>query len=678
MPITIPTLADRDFDQLVSEGTGRLPRLSPAWTDYNASDPGITMLELLAGRLEQALYRLDRTTPALARGFLRRVGIEPREAQVADTVLVVASPLAPFLLPAGIQFAAAAGEAIFQSAEALAVSAAKLVQMVAGGADVTTLNEDAGTAWLAFGADPKAGSTLYLGFDQPLQVPGARVRLYAWGEDVAGDRERRRRLVQEAQAVAAESAVCAAGCAPPVTDWRLHYGVRTAWEYHRGGGAWSALANVQDETRALSLTGAIAFDAPAGHVAGGPDPARFFIRCRVTRGAFECPPRLRRISHNALAVRHAVDVAAPEPLGKSRGHAAERYRLARSPVVPGSTRLTVTTIAGPDVSWQERADWDLTGALDKAYVLDAAGGSIAFGNGACGRVPPSGAALEIAYQGGGGDAGNVGAGTLEHAVDSPLNAARFQAVNGGALPDWTKLAIAQPFAALGGAAAEPLAETQARAYESAFAMNRAVTCDDFVRLALAVPGVPIARAHALAAHHPSLPCVEAAGCVTVIAVPACPDYRAEPSRDFLAALRAWLDRRRTLATELHVRGPTYTTVSITATLCTDGRARPEETMAAAREAIARFFHPLHGGPDGAGWPIGRAVYRSEILALLSHVAGVAAVTGLGLQADGDHEPRCGNVTLCPDGLVRPGAHALCLVGPAPLTLFDRSKPHECP
>ena len=684
MSLPIPLLGDRDFDQIASEGRGLLPRLAPAWTDYNASDPGITLLELLAARLEQTLYRLDRTTPALDRAFARRVGVEALPAQVAEAVLEIRADDAPFVLPGGTQLGGADGVAAFQTSEPLFVSAARLVRVVAVDAD-TTASNDALDPWRPFGADPHVGDALYLGFDQPLAAPGQALRLQAWTPDPAGDAAVRAALVAEMQAAQADAACCAAGCAPDVADWRAHYGVAVAWEFHRADGSWAPLDGVQDATRALSLTGAIEFDAPAGHAPGGPDAALYFVRCRIARGRFDCAPSLARIAFDTVAARHAIDIDAPDALGTSLGHARERTPLSRRPVVAGSTALTVTTSSGPDTSWRERATFDQSGPHDRHYVLDAQAATIACGDGRAAQAWPAGGALAVAYQVGGGAAGNVAAGTLQRAVDSALNTARYQSANGGVAPDWTKLAVSQPFAALGGADAEALDDTEARAWDVAFAADRAVTVDDFTRLALQVPGVPVARAQAVADRHPSLPCIDAAGCVSVIVVPGCPDTHPDPSPALLAAVARYLDRRRILTTEVHVQPPAWLRVDVSATLCADGRFGTAAIVAAAEAAVARFFHPLHGGPGGTGWPIGRGVYRTEVLAVLSQVPGVAAVASLGLRGEapcrgdsGDNGPRCGNLDLCPDGLVRIGEIALCVVGPAPFPIIDRSKPHDCP
>lgn len=71
MPIPVPILDDRTFDDLVEEALSRIPALAPEWTDHNESDPGITLIELFAWLTEQLLYRVDRIPAANEEVFLR-------------------------------------------------------------------------------------------------------------------------------------------------------------------------------------------------------------------------------------------------------------------------------------------------------------------------------------------------------------------------------------------------------------------------------------------------------------------------------------------------------------------------------------------------------------------------------------------------------------------------------
>ena len=71
MPLKVPTLDDRTYADLVREGIELIPRYAPAWTNHNASDPGITLLELFAYVTEIQLYRVDRITDASRARFLK-------------------------------------------------------------------------------------------------------------------------------------------------------------------------------------------------------------------------------------------------------------------------------------------------------------------------------------------------------------------------------------------------------------------------------------------------------------------------------------------------------------------------------------------------------------------------------------------------------------------------------
>jgi Baseplate J-like protein len=71
MPLQLPNLDDRAYADLVEEALGLIPRYTPEWTNYNPSDPGITLIELFAFLTDMLLYRLNRVTDAQVRNFLR-------------------------------------------------------------------------------------------------------------------------------------------------------------------------------------------------------------------------------------------------------------------------------------------------------------------------------------------------------------------------------------------------------------------------------------------------------------------------------------------------------------------------------------------------------------------------------------------------------------------------------
>ena len=60
MTLLAPDLFERRFGDLMEIGRAKLPALAPDWTDHNAHDPGITLMELLAWVAEAQLYSVAR------------------------------------------------------------------------------------------------------------------------------------------------------------------------------------------------------------------------------------------------------------------------------------------------------------------------------------------------------------------------------------------------------------------------------------------------------------------------------------------------------------------------------------------------------------------------------------------------------------------------------------------
>lgn len=667
MALPLPRLDTHTYDSLVSDALTLLPRYAPVWTDHNAHDPGITLIELFAWLAEMELYRLDRVTDASTRSFLQLVGIKPRPAQVAETVLVLMTDaLGPtVLVPSRTKVMAVAPTVEFQTTHPVKVSRAKLTAVFAGAegalVDHTRDNTPTSKRFFPFGTEPHPGDALYLGFDTQLADTSDTINLYLWSGESESDRQTKQSLILESQLSRKSGMGCRYRTTTLLSTWRSHYSVRTVWEYYAEGNQWLPLAKVSDRTRGLTLSGALRFAAPdpSKHISGGVSfrnySALYFIRCRLVSGSYDCPPQIQFVAINTVRVRHAVDAQAPVSVSHSNGRAGQTYLLPENPIVPGSTQVQVRLPSVVQNDWNEHLTWDRVGPNDRGYVLDPERGEVQFGNGRSGAVPKAGAEILITYQTGGSPTGNVPANTEWSVIHSPL------------------VTVSQPFAASGGTAAESLFDAKARAVMWLTKPQRAVTLEDFEQLALATPGVPVSRAKALADYDPKLTCVAAPGSVTVVVIPRCTETHPVPGPDLLRTVAQYLERRRLLTTELHVIGPEYTKVAVHVTLHVMPESAPKELIDQAITALNHFFDPIDGGPEGKGWPMGRAVYRSEILALLNALPGVAFVDELMLQtiveaptATSEYCQRqektvpaqCGNVEICPHGLVMPGQHQI--------------------
>jgi predicted phage baseplate assembly protein len=707
-------LDDRRWTDLVEEGRALIPLYAPEWTDHNVHDPGVTLMELLAWIAEMSIYRTNRIPEAHRRKFLALVGIVPRPPVPACTAVsfALAPGAAPLGLPRGTELGGvdlAGAVTRFTTAASITIVGAGLAAvLVHDGAAFRDLGARlrAGEAVLAFGPSPVPSAALYLGFDAPLP-PGEAIGLWFEVAGPRADREERRRLVEEAGAgtdaslthhdartvweylaaggvwrpLAAEDRTRAFSLSGPVrltapagmararlgsADADLAYvRCRLASGAHDAPPVLSAvLANAVGAEQ--STPAHVAWTVARGVFARGAVPARGArARLRFHLDAAGAVDELEFVGDHGGPVLRVLDFRPATPMtpgrlvleaalaGVGTGAPHQRMALPDPPVVAASLR--VHSLEGDAWrTWRRREDLAASRADDLDFVLDAARGTLVFGDGARGRVPPPGALVVAVYRATRAEAGNVRPGVVDRLEDSPRN----QALLGDVAAAARRLAgVANLVAARGGLAAETLPHAIGRAVVEREQPRRAVTLGDYETLAMETPGVRLARVAARANLHPRLACLRAPGVVTVLVVPDLPGPRPTPSPGLRRAVAAYLGRRRIVGTRVEVVGPGYVEVAVHGRV----QALPGAARAAVRAAVVAaldaFLDPRTGGPEGGGWPFGRDVYRPEMLAVIDAVPGVHHVDALVLVADGG-EPRCGNLCLPDTWLVTPGAHEI--------------------
>jgi hypothetical protein len=127
MSLQPPRLDDRSFADLRAELVRRIPMHAPQWTDHNAADPGIALLELFAALGDDLLYRFNRIPEAARLAFLQLLAIDPLPAQVAQAQLRLELPKGktpPIRVPSGPgipRLCLAAGDILFQAADEITV-----------------------------------------------------------------------------------------------------------------------------------------------------------------------------------------------------------------------------------------------------------------------------------------------------------------------------------------------------------------------------------------------------------------------------------------------------------------------------------------------------------------------------------------------------------------------------
>src|SRR5438093_6668667 len=127
MPLTLPRLDDRAYNEILRETVARIPVHTPEWTNHNDSDPGITVLQLFAFMTENLLYRANLIPERNRRKFLQLLDVPMRPASAARGVVTIANGRGPFetvTLPPGVPvFAGRVGFVTTRALDVLPVDA---------------------------------------------------------------------------------------------------------------------------------------------------------------------------------------------------------------------------------------------------------------------------------------------------------------------------------------------------------------------------------------------------------------------------------------------------------------------------------------------------------------------------------------------------------------------------
>jgi hypothetical protein len=106
MPILLPVLDDRNYEQILEEALRRAPVYTPEWTSVRTeSDPGVTIVQLFAFLTESLLYRANRVPELNRLKFLQLLNVPLRPASAAEGLISIQNdrgPLQPLLLEQGV------------------------------------------------------------------------------------------------------------------------------------------------------------------------------------------------------------------------------------------------------------------------------------------------------------------------------------------------------------------------------------------------------------------------------------------------------------------------------------------------------------------------------------------------------------------------------------------------
>ncbi|NIM13504.1 MAG: putative baseplate assembly protein [Candidatus Aminicenantes bacterium] len=428
---------------------------------------------------------------------------------------------------------------------------------------------------------------------------------------------------------------------------------RLSWEYYSGEGKW-VKPQVLDKTDGLTKSGEIEFvfsdDFKSKKKFGR---ELFWLRALDIDDYFSGAnaqsliPRIKGIYLNSTwAVQ--CETVKEEILGSSDGTSAQVFTLKKTPVISGSEDIWVNEVkalSGDErkrileeeiyqarevkdekedvvefwVKWKATENLLSSSEQQRHYELDNVSGEVKFGDGIYGRIPPTGTDnIKAGYRSGGGKKGNLAAFGIKDLKTS--------------LPFLDK--AYNPIPARGGTDTETVERALERGPYLLKHRNRAVTAEDFEKLAYQASGSGgIARVKCL-------PNVNnqrrfEPGWVTVIIIPQSQEPKPRLSLQLKRQVENYLEARavNVLAEENHilVTDPIYVELSVFAHLAAVSTDAIPLVENASYSRLKEFLNPLSGGNEQKGWEFGKVPCFSDFYALLEKIEGVDHVKDLSIK-----------------------------------------------
>lgn len=648
-------LDDQTYREIVTAAEGRLPWLCPSWTDHNAHDPGITILELMAWYKELQQYQMNQVTDALRRKLLKLVGIRCRPARPARCAV----ELAPDDLPRLYGSRLITREDIpFELEEPVPARRPVLARIcVEQGERLVDVGEMLGDRYITFQpfAPAEEGrSTLRIGFSR---LGKEDLRLWF---DVEQPEGVARNPFSDLEQV------------PRVIRWRC-----------LGAGDTRV---VRDDTHGLSQSGWVIL-RPEGDWPEGQD-GLYWLKVSLEDGGCEEEVRLSGLSAGRY---HALQQETWARTHWLRAPAVPQWEtcLADAQAVDGELAVFIRTrdcwtqtdrwqsAAAPEgrllrldtgEAVQDGADnvmvisldafrcnsliFDAKGLPGESFFLDLEGRTalrepftlLCQTLGRDGRVRPElWRCVDDLYQWGPRDRvftydpvrekitfGDGAHGALLQGGKGAVLVAQLTLsyCQGGNIPGGENLRFAddgRPVrnqAAWGGADQEEVFQAQARLLRELSTTRKCVSAEDYERLACQTPGLRVAAAKALPGYDPDEPTgVSRMPTVTVVVVPAGTGQCPMPDRRFLETVQRQLDRVRPIGTQVRVVPPVYVPLTADITLW-GGEENVEKALRASLEELL----------SRSG--IGGAIRAGDMAACAQAAPGVLRVRNVDLRAVG--------------------------------------------
>ena len=392
-----------------------------------------------------------------------------------------------------------------------------------------------------------------------------------------------------------------------------------AWEYWNGR-KWLTLSvndTIRDFTRREIQQLVIPSDIEKTPLFGA---QQYWVRARLEEGSFDSPPEINTIYSNAVWGANASTITS-EIIGSSNGEPDQIFQFARTPVLPGQVVKVRETLGQSDpVIWEEVQSFSLSEPASRHYMLDSGSGTLTFGDGKTGMIPPAGKENIITdYRYGGGARGNVQANTIKKMWDN------FAEID----------SLTNPLAADGGFDQEETGESKIRGPHTLKSWDRGITCEDVEWLVReAAPQIALVKCFPTMDRELDF----TPGKATVIVVPEYNDPKPVPSQELLNEIDRYLSERIAAVLNtanyprLDVIGPDYIRIGVEADVKYFNSESSKMIEGQIIDNLKEFLNPLRGGQEKTGWTLGKNLYISEVCSVIKNTPGVDYISDITVKA----------------------------------------------
>lgn len=711
--IVLPDYDDQTYEEIVETVRRKIPVIFPEWTDLNEHDPGFTLIELFAWLKEMEQYSLNRITNQGYESMLKVLGKTFKRPSPSKTIAVFRDVPVICRLPSGYRIRAS-GNVPFECERAAELGKYKIeCAAISDGYKynpVSDLLMENDLNFNAFGEEPRDGiSALYLGLTR--KTESADLSLYVLVYDnypVA------RNPFLEAQSaprrIAAEYAVKNGGTlefvpAEIFEDETHAFSVSGGIHIRLGKDARGLLIDdnlpeciwlrfrlleqgCEESPRIISIfensvellqrntqcetleakAKAGRFEMVCDGILALHGNLLAFVRDNYGWSRFDgfsvnmderrrCAVRFDGLPEDIAADgENNLRIVCCEPgfqdamlLPGSTGLPGQRFRVKCDEIVLTETLqvMAFEQSDGGDMRWFDYryvSDLSSAGPLDRVFGFDLNSGELIFGDNVHGCVPERGEdnILIVSCSQTAGSRGNILAGSLE-----PFEYAGV------------KLEPCNLYASSCGGDGDDIKSAVEDFHGSLNTLTRAVTLQDYEKIAACAPGLRVLSVKAIPCFDPDssvLGGAESPAMVTVVVMPYSESPFPKPDGRFIAEVRRYLENYRMITTELKVIAASFVQISVYAEVVLqdsgDGRVLSDiktriERLFDIQKRIAAGIKPVFGEP----------VRENTVVSKIAEVAGVNHVkkVTLGVHGNEGHRDRYGNILLPPYALAYLGS-----------------------